>query len=96
MADYQLPRDVTRAGPQRSWVAGKVVSMRLRDLDNPEGRQSTQASHNTLRASKSQGKGKRKGKQGPRSVLEFYHCVAKENFGVETVECCPKHPQTLP
>ena len=31
-----------------------------------------------------------------RSVLEFYHCVAKENFGVETVECCPKHPQTLP
>ena len=75
MADYQLPRDVTRAGPQRSWVAGKVVSVRVRDLDNPEASQNTQASQATYGAGKTKGKGKKsKAKQASRTVLEFYLC----------------------
>ena len=70
MADYQLPRDVTRAGPQRSWVAGKVVSMRQRDLDDLGGSQSTQASQATRGAGKIKGKGK-KGKVNKRVT----HCA---------------------
>ena len=70
MADYQLPRDVTRAGPQRSWVAGKVVPMRLRDLDDLGGSQSTQASQATRSAGKT--KGKRQEGQGKTRVT---HCA---------------------
>ena len=75
MADFQLPRDVTRAGPQRSWVAGRVVSMRSRDLDNPESSGTTEAARASPVAGKVKGKGKwGKAKQGSRKVLEFYLC----------------------
>ena len=49
--------------------------MRVRDLDNPEVSQSTQASQATYGAGKAKGKAKKsKAKQGSRTVLEFYLC----------------------